>query len=900
MLKPSSCVNQLMVLCGLAGWMFSAANEIKGAETRLLPGYVQPKLKQVAPLGHLEGSKTLRLAIGLPLRDRAGLDELLRDIYDPSSSRYHQYLTSEQFAERFGQTEKDYGAVIEFVQRHGLTVTARHSNRMLLEVEGEAGAIEAMFHISFGVFQHPIERRTVYAPLSDPEVPTSLLVQDIQGLDNYTAPRPMSLKRSALPQGLAQPQSGSAPGGAYRGYDFRNAYAPNVKLNGTGQVVGLLEFDGFYANDIALYEQDTGVRSVPLQTVLLDGTTGAAGSQNPEVALDIEMAISMAPGLSKVLIYEGQYGNSILSRMATDNVAKQLSSSWTFTVTSTTEQLFAQLAVQGQSMFQASGDVDAYYADIPPPSDDPSVTSVGGTVLTTSGPGGSWVSEATWNWYNVGLGFGGSGGGVSPRYNLPSWQKGVSMTSNQGSVLSRDLPDVSLTADNIWVRDNNGGAEVLAGTSASAPLWAGFVALVNQQAKAVGGTNVGFLNPSIYAIGKGAKYATALHDITSGNNTNHNSPTKYFAVPGYDLCTGWGTPRGQGLINALTGVTNVAPSFAISSFTEPVANSGKPYSGSIATQATDPDAGDKLSFSKTAGPGWLAVSASGLLSGTPSSANLGTNSFGVKVTDAGGLSATATMLITVVSVPSFISNPFSKAMANAGRAYTGTVSTNATDQTPGATLGFSKLSGPAWLSIASDGSMSGTPADSDAGTNMFGVGVRDSTGQSNSATMYLLVNGAPYFVAGALLEQEAQAGQPYAVSIAGQAHDPNPGDILTFYKIGGPGWLTAASDGVLSGTPGYSDGGTNVFSVGVADSGGLTNTTSVFVLVALPTPVSLHIAAAQNRVHLDWSGGAGRYQLQLTQDPDKTAWINLGGVMTNQSLSLPLTNSTLFYRVQSL
>jgi hypothetical protein len=166
--------------------------------------------------------------------------------------------------------------------------------------------------------------------------------------------------------------------------------------------------------------------------------------------------------------------------------------------------------------------------------------------------------------------------------------------------------------------------------------------------------------------------------------------------------------------------------------------------------------------------------------------------------------------------------------------------------------------------------------------------------------MYVLVNGAPYFSAGALLEQQAHAGQPYSVSIAGQANDPNPGDILTFYKIGGPSWLTAASDGVLSGTPGYTDGGTNVFSVGVADSGGLTNATSVFVLVALPTPVLLHIAAAQNQIHLDWSGGAGRYQLQLTQDPDKTGWLNLGGVMTNQLLSLPLTNSTLFYRVQSL
>ena len=90
------------------------------------------------------------------------------------------------------------------------------------------------------------------------------------------------------------------------------------------------------------------------------------------------------------------------------------------------------------------------------------------------------------------------------------------------------------------------------GTSCAAPLWAGFTALVNQQAAAAGQATVGFLNPALYAIGKGASYTSNFHDITTGNNFSSSSPSKFSAVAGYDLCTGWGTPNGTNLINAFT------------------------------------------------------------------------------------------------------------------------------------------------------------------------------------------------------------------------------------------------------------------------------------------------------------------------------------------------------------
>ncbi len=137
----------------------------------------------------------------------------------------------------------------------------------------------------------------------------------------------------------------------------------------------------------------------------------------------------------------------------------------------------------------------------------------------------------------------GSGGGVSTSYPIPIWQQGINMATNHGSTTMRNIPDVAMTADNIYVIYNNGSIYPDGGgTSAAAPLWAGFTALVNQQAATLGKPAVGFLNPALYAIGNGPNYATAFHDITNGNNFSAVSPTNYPAVPGYDLCTGWGTP----------------------------------------------------------------------------------------------------------------------------------------------------------------------------------------------------------------------------------------------------------------------------------------------------------------------------------------------------------------------
>ena len=256
--------------------------------------------------------------------------------------------------------------------------------------------------------------------------------------------------------------------------------------------------------------------------------------------------------------------NDILCRKAKDNLAKQISCSWIWETyaRATMNQIFQQFAVQGQTYFNGSGDWGAYWNNIDADPmggthrwdmlcTSPYITIVGGTDLTTAGPGGAWTAEEVWN---EGIHTNGTywsiTGAISSRYEIPAWQQGVNMSASRGSRTMRNIPDVAMPANNILtIYSNvvgNGG-----GTSASGPLWAGFVALVNEQAAANSQPPVGFINPAIYAIGKGSNYTACFHDITKGNNTNSFCPTNFFAVPGYDLCTGWGTPTGQPLIDAL-------------------------------------------------------------------------------------------------------------------------------------------------------------------------------------------------------------------------------------------------------------------------------------------------------------------------------------------------------------
>jgi hypothetical protein len=537
----------LALLCGVC--------PVFGTGWKVLRGHVPAVVARLKPVGQLAATNELSLAIGLPLRDEAGLDRYLREVYNPASPDYRHFLTPPEFTDRFGPTAEDYARVQEFARTNGFVITQTYPNRLLVNVRANAGDIQRAFHIQLKRYRHPQEARDFYAPDTNPTVSASLRMADVSGLSDYVRPHPLLTRVNPA---AAAPRGGSASGGtAFAGNDFRNAYVPGTALDGAGQMVGLVQFDGFDANDIVAYENlIPGAPRVPLQTVLLDGVDGSAGGNNIEVCLDIEMAIAMAPGLSKVVVFEGNLPNSILNAMASSNLVKNLSCSWGWGggPSATTENIFKTMAAQGQSFFNASGDTNAY---LPGQVDDPNnqnypsgsanITQVGGTTLKMNGAGASYASESVWN---AGGGTG-SSGGISLSNAIPVWQQGISMSANGGSTVFRNLPDVALTADDVYITYDSGSSGVVVGTSCAAPLWAGFMALVNQRAEAAGSPPVGFVNPALYALAKGPDYNVYFHDTVAGSNAWSASPDAYFATTGYDLCTGWGTPAGTNLINAL-------------------------------------------------------------------------------------------------------------------------------------------------------------------------------------------------------------------------------------------------------------------------------------------------------------------------------------------------------------
>jgi kumamolisin len=370
-----------------------------------------------------------------------------------------------------------------------------------------------------------------------------------------------------------------------------SAAAPAGALTGAGQNIGLFELDGYVASDVPAYTSYFSLPTVltgaaaPVTNILLGGFSGAPLSVDgqTEVTLDIDMILALAPSPTGLYVYEADQNVdsaaplTLFTRMANDlnpNGSKKpllqvISVSWGITEDVETPDiiqgentLFQQMAAQGQSIFCAAGDQGAYDSygvtaigltspSVDNPASQPYATGVGGTTLSfvksgTTAAGavtpGTYVGETVWS-AGTSTGPEGGGGGVSDIWVKPSYQLGFGV-----SAIKREVPDVTLNADPntgyaIFV---NGTAEVIGGTSAAAPLWAGYTALINQQRTTNGLGPVGFMNPVLYPIAAGSSYAADFHDITTGSNLF------YQAMTGYDDASGLGSFQGAPLLAALS------------------------------------------------------------------------------------------------------------------------------------------------------------------------------------------------------------------------------------------------------------------------------------------------------------------------------------------------------------
>ena len=292
---------------------------------------------------------------------------------------------------------------------------------------------------------------------------------------------------------------------------------------------------------------------------------------------------------------------------------------------------------------------------------------------------------------------------------------------------------------------------------------------------------------------------------------------------------------------------NIAPYFLADPIAKPDVAQGSAITGSLAANAADWDNNTPLSFTKTSGPAWLQVATDGTLSGTPGNSDVGAGAYVVRVTDSLGASDTAALNITVTNVndaPVFTNPIITGAGGTQDSTYTGTLAGTATDVDPGDTITYSKVSGPAWLTVAADGALAGTPLNANAGSNSFTVRATDPGGLTGDATLNIAianVNDAPVFTVDPITGTNATEGLAYTGTLAGGVTDPDAGDILTFSKVSGPDWLFVAADGALSGAPGAGDVGPNAFVVRVSDAAGLQDDAALNFTVHPATGSSIWI-----------------------------------------------------------
>jgi len=623
----------------------------------------------VQPVGRLPEGQMMTLNLVLPLSNQAGLDEFLSELYDPNSSNYHHYLTVPEFTARFGPSQADYNATVSYLLANGFQIIGGSRDAMDVTITGPVSAVEKAFHVTMRTYKHPTENRNFYSPDREPTTSLNFEIWHISGMDNYSIPHAMYEKKSdyAAAHGISEKDvvpyatTGSGPSASFLGSDMRAAYYGSGPLTGAGQNLGLLEYYGTDLADLTTYFKNTGqTNSVPITLLSTDGTStscvdsGRNGCDDTEQTLDMTQAIGMAPGLASLVMYIGSTDTAIIGAMTTHSpLPTTIGCSWGWTPDdpSTLDPYFEKMAAQGQNFFAASGDSSTWSSKNEAwPADDANVISVGGTDLTTASAAGPWKSETAWV---------DSGGGISPdKIAIPPWQQlaGVITSSNKGSTTYRNGPDVAANANFTFYTCADQTAclaNEYGGTSFATPMWAAYIALVNQQLVANGQSTIGFLDPTLYAQNVTSSYASDFHDITSGTSGS------YSAVTGYDLVTGWGSPN-TGLIAALTGSTSQTPAFTIStspaSLSIAMGSSGTStitttvsggFSSAVALTASGAPAGVTVGFSQTS----IAAPGSGTSTATFTVASTtATGTYSINITGTGGgLTQTSVVSLTVTS-----------------------------------------------------------------------------------------------------------------------------------------------------------------------------------------------------------------------------------------------------------
>ena len=672
-------------------------SRIDNSTTHILPGRVHPLANAANDQGEVASNFPLpyiTMMLHPSAAQQSALQQLLQDQQNPKSTSYHQWLTPEQYADRFGVSTSDMAQIVSWLQSQGFTVNPLSRSRTFITFSGNAGQVNAAFGTT--IHHYKVNGVMHYANSTDPTIPSALspMVSGFRGLHDF---RPKARIAKASPKWTHPPDGLStyalAPDDFATIYDITPMYSAGI--NGSGVKIAIMGQTQISASDITSFWNMFGIKSTTLVQKLVTGSPNPGVSQgdNDESALDIEWSGAVARGATIEFVYSDNVWDS--ATYAVDqNVAPVLSISYgnceMFDLVDlpSNQQLVQQANAEGMTWFAAAGDSGATDCDygvnvaegglaVDSPGSIPEVTSMGGTSLSggasywstgnssTYSSAKGYIPEVAWNDTAVaiedGYGILGTGGGASVFFPQPTWQTSGGVP-NDGW---RHVPDLAFNASVYTVpyyvyclacQDTDNGIEYVGGTSAATPTMAGVAAMVNQYLNTNG---LGNINPTIYKLFVAAP--SAFHNNITGNNIE---PCAY-ASPGCSNGQEGFTANGSGY-SSVVGFGSVDVTKLIQSW-----SSGQP-SGSVVTASLDQNPvyqgfsescgtastwNFKLTVSEDAG---FATTLSGLtVNGTDYSSQInsifGTSSIGARQSISGCISLSG--LNAPVSVPIAVSGP---------------------------------------------------------------------------------------------------------------------------------------------------------------------------------------------------------------------------------------------------
>jgi subtilase family serine protease len=593
-----------------------AANRITQAiddrDTIALRGNVHPLLQKATDQGRMDGGTRLEgvsLVFKRTAEQEAAVGKLLADQQNPSSPSYHEWLTPEQYADRFGLSQADLDKVTSWLQSQGFTVNRTARGRTQVWFSGTVSQIETVFRTE--MHRYTVRGEAHFANSVEPSVPRALadVVLGVHSLNNFR-PKARAQVRKVSAEDV-KPNFNTAAPHFLAPNDWAKIYNAPAGLDGTGQSIAIAGQSEVNNVDIDAFRAASGL---PPRTagnfirrlVPTSGTATVVPGDVGESSIDLEWAQGVAKGATEIFVYVGNNPSfnvfDAFTYAIDNNLAPILSMSYgnceqnlPSTFLSSVVVLTQQASMQGQTIAAASGDFGVADCDtasglpaqgglgVDIPGALPYVTSVGGTSFdgdvanpanfwsSTTGIALSYIGETSWNDTILLSALSAGGGGASVLFSKPSWQTGTGVP-NDGR---RDVPDIALAAgpnhDGYLLcatdstspigpcvsgfKDSNDQFDVAGGTSFGAPTFAGIVAILNQKT----GSRQGNVNPALYALS--AANVGAFHDITTGNNivpcdpatvdcpTTGTAQYGFSAGVGYDLVTGLGSIDAAVLVN---------------------------------------------------------------------------------------------------------------------------------------------------------------------------------------------------------------------------------------------------------------------------------------------------------------------------------------------------------------